>query len=447
MKKIILLTAWLIATLPLCAQTGITFQDISLPEALAKAKQEKKLVFMDCYTSWCGPCKVMASTVFMEEEVGEYMNPRFVSVKYDMEKGDGVELAKKYGVKAYPTFVILKADGEEMHRIVGSCSVDEFIEKVDRGSNENTSAKNMMQLFSEGKISEEALQKALADGYSTALNSGTFNLYYENYAVLVESFGKEKVDNYLFTAWSGFLNAFYSGRVTENGMEQLNKERARVNPIPLGNKELLMAKFKLAEAALTNDREKIVKAYEEALPLVTLLDNGSLVNVFTRYIRGNATPKEDYALVADMYGKYLERLPAKRLPGFIEHNMLVYRKLIQTGVYFEPFTFKEAISWGERRFDSNIYVYLYDGKKKAGSMEKEVFPMEEAGKAIRAICVKYDLSTEEGKQLKEKFGVKKAPVHLMLNSKGEVLSQKEGVMNKDEFITWANRNETPQRQR
>ena len=80
------------------AQEGVNFRDITFEEALKQAKSENKLVFMDCYTSWCGPCKNMADKVFPQKAAGDYFNPRFVCVKYDMEKGAGVELAKKFEI-------------------------------------------------------------------------------------------------------------------------------------------------------------------------------------------------------------------------------------------------------------------------------------------------------------------------------------------------------------
>ena len=90
MKKVFLLFAVIVMVLPLAAQ--IHFREGSFAQALEATKTENKLVFMDCYTSWCGPCKRMASQVFVQEQVGEYFNPRFVCVKIDMEKGEGVEL-------------------------------------------------------------------------------------------------------------------------------------------------------------------------------------------------------------------------------------------------------------------------------------------------------------------------------------------------------------------
>ena len=63
------------------AQTN--FEELTLAKALEKAKAENKLVFVDCYTSWCGPCKYMLNNVFVLPEVGAFFNEHFVNVKYD----------------------------------------------------------------------------------------------------------------------------------------------------------------------------------------------------------------------------------------------------------------------------------------------------------------------------------------------------------------------------
>lgn len=100
-------------------QSGVQFADITFDAALQKAAAENKLVFMDCQTVWCGPCRAMAQRVFPLAEVGGYMNSRFVSLKMDMESGEGPALSRRYGIKAYPTMLILNDKGEELHRIVG----------------------------------------------------------------------------------------------------------------------------------------------------------------------------------------------------------------------------------------------------------------------------------------------------------------------------------------
>lgn len=127
----------------LCALFGLTavnaqvsFRDLSLAEALKAAQAEDKLVFVDCYTTWCVPCKKMAEVEFVKPEAGEYFNPKFVSIKINMEKGEGPEVGKNYSVSAYPTFLILKSDGQLQGRLVGSATLDKFIPKVEQAMNE-----------------------------------------------------------------------------------------------------------------------------------------------------------------------------------------------------------------------------------------------------------------------------------------------------------------------
>ncbi len=66
---------------------GINFEhELTFEQALEKAKTEGKIVFMDCYTTWCGPCKKLSAETFTNNEVGEYFNSHFVNLKMDMEK-------------------------------------------------------------------------------------------------------------------------------------------------------------------------------------------------------------------------------------------------------------------------------------------------------------------------------------------------------------------------
>lgn len=119
---------------------GMTFepQGTLLSEAIAKAKAAHKRVFLDCYTSWCGPCKLMAREVFPTDSAGQYMNPRFVNLQIDMEKGEGPELAKRLQVTAYPTFIIFDSDGAELNRFLGSSTTTAFLEKVASSLTDNT---------------------------------------------------------------------------------------------------------------------------------------------------------------------------------------------------------------------------------------------------------------------------------------------------------------------
>jgi thiol-disulfide isomerase/thioredoxin len=107
---------------------GIKFETGTWAEILAKAKQQNKYVFVDAYTTWCGPCKWMDKNVFPTAEAGDYFNKNFVNAKIDMEKGEGLDIAKKYSVRAYPTYLYVDGNGDLVHRVVGSMETAKFIE-------------------------------------------------------------------------------------------------------------------------------------------------------------------------------------------------------------------------------------------------------------------------------------------------------------------------------
>ena len=133
MKKILLLTVFLtwIGSITLAQNNqGIKFEKGTFSEILAKAKAQKKLVFMDVYASWCGPCKRMASEVFTQKKVGDYFNATFVNAKFDAEVGEGRTIAARYGVNAYPTFLLLNGDGKLVGKMVGGSPADEFIRQI-----------------------------------------------------------------------------------------------------------------------------------------------------------------------------------------------------------------------------------------------------------------------------------------------------------------------------
>jgi thiol:disulfide interchange protein len=100
--------------------TGIKFFKGTFAEAQAKALKEDKLIFMDAYAVWCGPCKWMAANTFTDAEVATYFNNNFINLKMDMEKGEGPALARKYGVRAYPTLYFLKPDGSVAKSVMGA---------------------------------------------------------------------------------------------------------------------------------------------------------------------------------------------------------------------------------------------------------------------------------------------------------------------------------------
>lgn len=107
---------------------GIDFFEGTWAQALKASDKENKLIFMDAYAAWCGPCKLMAKNTFTDERVGEFFNKNFINVKMDMEKNtDGPRLSKKYGLTHYPSLYFVDKNEEKVHFTMGYLQPKELI--------------------------------------------------------------------------------------------------------------------------------------------------------------------------------------------------------------------------------------------------------------------------------------------------------------------------------
>lgn len=111
---------------------GIDFFSGSLAEAQAQASAANKLIFVDAYATWCGPCKWMAANSFSDERVGNFFNRNFINLKIDMERGEGPQLARKYRVGAYPTLFFLDAEGNIVQKETGARDANGLLELAER---------------------------------------------------------------------------------------------------------------------------------------------------------------------------------------------------------------------------------------------------------------------------------------------------------------------------
>ncbi len=76
------------------------------------AKENHKLIFVDLYATWCGPCKMLKRNTFSNKEVADFFNANFINASIDVEKGVGVTLAEQYNVSMLPTLVVAREDGK-----------------------------------------------------------------------------------------------------------------------------------------------------------------------------------------------------------------------------------------------------------------------------------------------------------------------------------------------
>ena len=127
MKALALLFTLAFITSPLLAAEDAWITDV--PKAMEQAKSQKKLVLLDFTGSdWCPPCKALHKNVLTSEEFSKFAKDNLVLVDLDFPKAKpqsdelkaaNKELSKKYGIKGFPTIIVLDADGKELFRKVG----------------------------------------------------------------------------------------------------------------------------------------------------------------------------------------------------------------------------------------------------------------------------------------------------------------------------------------
>lgn len=184
----------------ICFQTsnaqGIQFRKGTLDELLSLAQKEKKLVFIDAYTTWCAPCKAMSKNVFPKSEVGKYFNEHFISIKMDMEKGEGPATGLKYVVKSYPTLLFIDSEGTLVHKAAGYQTAKKLLQQAKKAVNPKASLSAMEERFNIGDRNPEFLEKYLRLRYS--LHDQSHGPVLEEYLKTKKDWSKPKVIKIIF---------------------------------------------------------------------------------------------------------------------------------------------------------------------------------------------------------------------------------------------------------
>ena len=208
MKKIFILCVSLFITGLTYSQT-VFMENESWNAVKSKAVKENRMIFMDCYTSWCGPCKGLAQNVFPQPKVGEFLNSNFVCCKYDMEKGEGIMLYKKYkdNIPGFPTMLVINpVDESIVHKVVGYTEPDALITALQDGLDGKTLAV-FQKRYEAGERSLELIKdycKALDVAYDQGTKEKIVRDYIESMP-LDSLMNKELLELYL-----PYLNDAYS---------------------------------------------------------------------------------------------------------------------------------------------------------------------------------------------------------------------------------------------
>lgn len=168
-----------------CQEKGVHFErGLSWKAIKAKARKEHKYIFMDCFTTWCGPCKFMSQQIFPLGEVGRALNDKFVCASVQMDSTgkdqqvvkdwytDVQSIAKEYKINAYPSFLFFSPDGRVLHKVMGaSKDAQEFLAKVNDALMEDKQYFTLIDHYRQRKGDSTFLHNALM----AALGAGDNN--------------------------------------------------------------------------------------------------------------------------------------------------------------------------------------------------------------------------------------------------------------------------------
>lgn len=182
MKKLFIFFSLSFAPLISQAQE-INFDKGTWQDVLAKAKTQNKPIFIDFFTTWCGPCKLLDQKVYAKPEVIQKMNANFINVKIDAEKGEGPDLARRFEVSAYPFLVWADKNQNILLTDAGYMPVNEFLKSVD----------NALNQYKEGRLEDYESQ------YRAGKRDAVFMADFINKRHAIVMDNRELVEQYLLT--------------------------------------------------------------------------------------------------------------------------------------------------------------------------------------------------------------------------------------------------------
>lgn len=160
-----------IATVAIAQDKGIRFDHSSFAELKEKALSANKLIFIDAYTTWCGPCKFMAAKIFTDKAVADFYNANFINAKIDMEKGEGIKLAEQYEVLCYPNLLFIDGNGKLIHRVAGSMDAQNFINLGKKAMQTDSTFSFFVDKYEANKNNPEFMLKYIEARDNTCLYS------------------------------------------------------------------------------------------------------------------------------------------------------------------------------------------------------------------------------------------------------------------------------------
>lgn len=314
-------------------ERSIHFEDGTFQTALEKAKKESKLLFVDCYTSWCGPCKMLARDVFTNNEVADYFNEHFISLKVDCEKGEGPEIKKRFNVSGYPTLLFINGKGEVINKIVGASRQPYFLENVKKGldtqnslfakeakyksgcrdqaflvdliltyqnANESKKATEISREFLKSLNGSQLLTKEMWDVVSyyfvSPYGSEWWNFILENADKYEQLVGKEAVAKKIGETMHPYVFGYAYGKRKMNDKSDFEQMKALIEKYQPKQKDVLNCFIELGESASFDDHDDYFKTVLEVVPKMDLREHYRFFSNAMKNLVVDLTPKQKQQL-------------------------------------------------------------------------------------------------------------------------------------------------------
>ena len=331
---------------------GIQFEKDEWKALLKKAKKENKLIFVDAYAAWCGPCKQMDRKVFSEEKAGKFFNSKFVNAKIDMEKGEGPKLARGFGVMAYPTLLFVNSMGDVVHRAVGYHNTNQLLELGNAALDPSKNMGNVAAKYAEGDRSPEVL-------YNLAL--AKFDAMDGSYAIIAEQYLETQND------WNTKENREFIYRMVadlDSKMARHIVDNKKTYIEHLGDRAIegkinQLVQEKVANAQSEDDLKSIESLYNKMYP-----EKGAEMS--GRLKMGYYAQKENWAGFAKAANTFYKKYPAQSWDELNEYAWIFYEEVQDKKLL------KCAAKWAKKSvaMESNFYnndtlaaIYYRLGKK------------------------------------------------------------------------------------
>jgi thiol-disulfide isomerase/thioredoxin len=249
-----------------------------------KGQEEGKMLFVDVYATWCGPCKMMDRDVYSDQEVGRFMNGHFINVRMDGETPFGRKYSAANGLQGFPSMFVFSSTGERVGQIVGFRPAGELLTTLG-GMVENFAAVRKYRIDHQ----QGTLQMSDYPGYIKALQGMGMENEAEELAAeyISKRKGVELSDDDIRVV------AYYSG-LNDPWWSQFSADRDRL-------KRVLSEEFKpamdriysntLSDAVEKGDLELVSRMASELSPLMEggkneLIDQRSLPFIQYYYYAG-----------------------------------------------------------------------------------------------------------------------------------------------------------------